>query len=48
MARELVRSYVNAKFSDEDRHLRRLQKVAAIETRYSSQQKLAGKSNAHD
>lgn len=48
MARELVRSYVNAKFSDEERHLRRLQKVAAIETRYSSQPRLAGKSNAHD
>ena len=46
MARELVRSYVNAKFSDDDRHLRRLTKVAAIEKRYNSQPTLAGKSTA--
>ena len=46
MARELVRSYVNAKFSDEERHLRRLKKVTAIETRYSSQSPLAGKRSA--
>jgi RpiB/LacA/LacB family sugar-phosphate isomerase len=45
MARELVRAFVNAKFSHEERHLRRLDKVAAIEKRYSGQpQVLAGKS----
>jgi len=45
MARELVRAFVNAKCSSEERHLRRLSKVAAIEKRYSSQpSQLAGKS----
>jgi RpiB/LacA/LacB family sugar-phosphate isomerase len=34
MARELVRAFVNATFSDEPRHLRRLAKVTAIERRY--------------
>jgi ribose 5-phosphate isomerase B len=43
MARELVQAYVNARRSDEERHLRRLAKVAAIEKRYSSQPaRLAG------
>jgi ribose 5-phosphate isomerase B len=46
MARELVRAYVNAKLSNEERHLRRLSKVAAIEKRYSGQPTLAGKSTA--
>ncbi len=47
MARELVRSYVNAKCSSEERHLRRLGKVAAIEKRYSGQPTgLAEKSKA--
>lgn len=45
MARELVRAFVNAKCSHEERHLRRLDKVAAIEKRYSGQPPvLAGKS----
>jgi ribose 5-phosphate isomerase RpiB len=45
LARELVRAFVNAKCSHEERHLRRLAKVAAIEKRYSGQpQVLAGKS----
>jgi RpiB/LacA/LacB family sugar-phosphate isomerase len=47
MARELVRAYVNAKCTTDERHLRRLAKVAAIEKRYSGQpQQLAGKSKA--
>ncbi len=46
MARELVRAYVNAERSSEERHLRRLGKVAAIEKRYSGQPQLAGKSIA--
>ena len=37
MARELVRLFVNARHSHEERHLRRLAKMTAIETRYSSQ-----------
>ena len=45
MARELVRAFVTAKISHEERHLRRLDKVAAIEKRYSGQPPaLAGKS----
>ena len=44
MARELVRAFVNAECSHEERHLRRLAKVAAIEKRYSGQPSaLAGK-----
>jgi RpiB/LacA/LacB family sugar-phosphate isomerase len=44
LARELVRTFVNAKCSHEERHLRRLAKVAAIEKRYSGQSPvLAGK-----
>jgi ribose 5-phosphate isomerase B len=35
LARELVTAYVNAEFSQEDRHLRRLAKVADIEKRCS-------------
>jgi RpiB/LacA/LacB family sugar-phosphate isomerase len=45
MARELVRAFVAAKCSQEERHLRRLGKVAAMEKRYSGQpSQLAGKS----
>ena len=45
MARELVRAYVNAKCTTDERHLRPLAKVAPIEKRYSGQhQQLAGKS----
>jgi RpiB/LacA/LacB family sugar-phosphate isomerase len=47
MARELVRAFVNAKCSHEERHLRRLAKVAAIEQHYSVQpQTLTGKKTA--
>jgi RpiB/LacA/LacB family sugar-phosphate isomerase len=35
LARELVRAFVAARFSGEERHLRRLAKVQAIEDRYS-------------
>lgn len=34
LARELVRAYLGAKFSGEERHRRRLAKVDAIEARY--------------
>jgi RpiB/LacA/LacB family sugar-phosphate isomerase len=34
MAHELVRAFVNAKPSNEERHLRRLGKIAAVERRY--------------
>ena len=47
MARELVRAFVNAKCSHEERHLRRLAKVVAIEQHYSVQpQTLTGKKTA--
>ena len=36
LARELVRAYLGAQFSGEDRHRRRLAKVDAIERRYLS------------
>jgi len=35
MARELVRAFVSARFTQEERHVRRLKKVEAIEQRYS-------------
>jgi ribose 5-phosphate isomerase B len=35
VARELVRAFVGAKFSGEERHVRRLGKVLAIEARFS-------------
>jgi len=44
MARELVRAFVNAKCGSEERHVRRLGKVAAIEKQYSQPSQLAGKS----
>jgi RpiB/LacA/LacB family sugar-phosphate isomerase len=34
LALELVRAFVDARFSNEDRHVRRLQKLKALETRY--------------
>ncbi len=37
LARELVRTFMNAQFSSEERHLRRLAKVNAIEERYCVQ-----------
>jgi ribose 5-phosphate isomerase B len=33
MAQDVVEAYLNAKFSNEERHLRRLNKVKAIEQR---------------
>lgn len=36
MARELVRAFLAASFSGEERHRRRLAKVMALETRYAS------------
>lgn len=36
LARELVRAYLGAKFSGEERHKRRLAKVHAIEARYGA------------
>jgi len=35
-AKELVRAFVDARFSGEERHIRRLGKVQAIEDRYSA------------
>ena len=35
LARELVRAFVSARFTQEERHVRRLKKVEAIEQRYS-------------
>jgi ribose 5-phosphate isomerase B len=35
LARELVRTFLGARFSNEDRHRRRLEKVKALEIRYS-------------
>ena len=34
LAQELVRAYMGARFTNEERHLRRLQKLKALETRY--------------
>jgi ribose 5-phosphate isomerase B len=34
LARELVRAFLGARFSGEERHVRRLEKVKALETRY--------------
>jgi RpiB/LacA/LacB family sugar-phosphate isomerase len=39
LAHELVRAYVTAQFTKEERHLRRLAKVNAIEARYSGRSK---------
>ena len=36
LAKELVHNFLNAKFSGEERHLRRLAKVRAIEVKFSS------------
>src|SRR5512134_3421910 len=37
VAGELVRAFVSARFSNEDRHARRLEKLKAIERRYAKQ-----------
>lgn len=34
LAREIVRSFLGARFSGEERHVRRIEKLKAIETRY--------------
>ena len=39
VAMELVRAFLGARYTGEDRHERRLQKVKAIEARFSSQTK---------
>jgi ribose 5-phosphate isomerase B len=36
LARELVRAYLGATFTGEERHRRRLEKIYALEGRYSS------------
>ena len=36
LARELVSAYIGAKFSNEERHVRRMNKVKAMETRFQS------------
>ena len=42
LAQELVDAYLNAAFTHEDRHMRRLNKVKAIEAKYSGQKKFEG------
>jgi ribose 5-phosphate isomerase B len=39
LARELVSAFLGARFTGEERHRRRLQKVKAIETRYAGESK---------
>jgi ribose 5-phosphate isomerase B len=39
MARELIRAFAAAVFSGEERHRRRLDKVNALEARYSEEKK---------
>ena len=38
LVRELVRAFVGATFSGEERHRRRLEKIQVLENRYSQQQ----------
>jgi RpiB/LacA/LacB family sugar-phosphate isomerase len=38
LAREIVRAYLGANFTSEERHVRRLGKIKAIEKRYSCQE----------
>ena len=42
MARELVRAFVAAVFSGEERHCRRLEKVKALEVRYAKEERRNG------
>jgi ribose 5-phosphate isomerase RpiB len=37
LAKELVRAFVGAEFTGEDRHCRRLEKIRVLEARYSRQ-----------
>lgn len=42
LAKELVRSFLGARFTGEERHLRRLNKIKAIEARYCGAQNTGG------
>ena len=42
LAQDLVDAYLNAAFTNEERHVRRLKKVKAIETKYTGQKKFKG------
>jgi ribose 5-phosphate isomerase B len=42
LAQDLVEAYLAASFSNEERHLRRLNKVKAIEAKYTGQRKFEG------
>jgi ribose 5-phosphate isomerase B len=42
LAQDLVDAYLAASFSNEERHLRRLNKVKAIEAKYTGQRKFEG------
>lgn len=43
LAQELVDTFLGAKFSNEERHVRRLNKIKAIEAKYTAQKKFGGK-----
>ena len=45
LARELVKSFCGARFTGEERHMRRLAKIAAIEARYGTGRERAGKTD---
>src|SRR2546430_16797883 len=45
LAHDLVKAFLGAKFTNEERHVRRLSKVKAIEAKYSSGGKARGNSN---
>jgi ribose 5-phosphate isomerase B len=36
LAQDLVKSFLGAKFTNEERHVRRLNKVKALETKYAA------------
>src|SRR3954464_872258 len=44
LAQDLVKAFLGAKFTNEERHVRRLNKVKAIEAKYSSSGKARGNS----
>lgn len=43
LAEDLVRAFLNASFSKEERHVRRLEKVKALETKFMSGTRVEGK-----
>jgi ribose 5-phosphate isomerase RpiB len=45
LARELVRAYLEARFTREERHLRRLAKINALEQHYTCQEDLEKESS---